>query len=79
MADGTVNLASCLLYLLENDFGIVHREGVKHQVADALSRPPTAVIYNVEPEERIMVVVRAMAATRQILFTASEEKYEHNN
>ena len=41
MADATGKLARWRLRLAEYEFDVVHRAGVKHQAADALSRLPT--------------------------------------
>lgn len=50
-ADATGRLAHWRVRLLELDFERVHRTGVKHKAADALSSVPTVGIDSIELEE----------------------------
>lgn len=58
-ADATRKLASWRLKLLKYVSEIVHRAGLKHQSANALSEPRTTRVYNTELEEKISVIVVA--------------------
>lgn len=59
LTDATEKLACWRLRLLEFDFDIVHRRGVKHQVIDAVFRILITSADNTELEEEIPVMMVA--------------------
>lgn len=65
MADATGKLSRWRLRLQELEFDVVHREVIKHQTADALSRLGTQGEYQAELNYEVPVLLLESSETRE--------------